>query len=172
MNNIDEILDKYWNAESTVEDEMLLKEYFNSASVSEEHLTYKPLFVVLQNEINLRADFNPLAKIESSFAVKNKPVEKAKVVSITNRWRAVAAILVFSLVSLWAVNFFLRPAEVTQEVVSTKKARIIEINDIDEAKLYTEDAVNLIASLLKSGTNQVVTGMGAIDNSPVIGTIQ
>ncbi|HMP30259.1 MAG TPA: hypothetical protein PKD85_11710, partial [Saprospiraceae bacterium] len=76
----------------------------------------------------------------------------------------------FALASLWVVNIFLKPTEQKEEVVAnTKKARIIEINDVDEAMAYTEDAMNLISSLLKTGTDQVITGMEKIDNSPVIG---
>jgi hypothetical protein len=172
MNNIEEILEKYWNAESSIEEENVLKAYFNSDNVSEGHLPFKSFFTFIDKEVALRSDFNPLAKLDAIKLEKVEQVKEARVISFANRWKAVAAILIFSLVSLWAVNFFLKPAEVEQEVVSTKKARIIEINDIDEAKLYTEDAVNLIASLLQSSTNQVVTGMEAIDNSPVIGSIQ
>ena len=176
MKNIEELLEKYWNAETTLEEEMDLKTYFNSGDVAEQYKDYATLFGYLGNQSTRKADFNPLAKVEQLMAqnqVETVVKREAKIISFATRWRAVAAMLVFALLSLWAVNFFLNPAVLqTEEVVSVKKARIIEINDVDEAMAYTEDAMNLISSLLKTGTDQVRTGMEKIDNSPVIGSIQ
>ncbi len=42
--NIDEILDRYWEGESSVEEEKVLKAYFQNDGVAEEHLPYQALF--------------------------------------------------------------------------------------------------------------------------------
>lgn len=42
--DIDALLEKYWNAETSLEEEMILKSYFISKDVSESHLPYKGLF--------------------------------------------------------------------------------------------------------------------------------
>ncbi len=44
-NYIKELLNKYFEAETTVAEEKILKDYFASATISEEFLTYKNLFV-------------------------------------------------------------------------------------------------------------------------------
>jgi hypothetical protein len=176
MKNIEELLEKYWNAETSLEEELELKAYFDSDDVAEQYKGYAALFDYLGNQSTLKAGFNPLAKVEQLMEqnqVETVVKREAKIISFATRWRAVAAMLVFALLSLWAVNYFLNPAITTPpEVVSAKKARIIEINDVDEAMAYTEDAMNLISSLLKTGTDQVITGMEKIDNSPVIGSLQ
>jgi hypothetical protein len=176
MKNIEELLEKYWNAETSLEEELELKAYFDSGNVAEQYKGYAALFDYLGNQSTLKADFNPLAKVEQLMEqnqVETVVKREAKIISFASRWRAVAAMLVFALLSLWAVNYFFNPAITTPpEVVSAKKARIIEINDVDEAMAYTEDAMNLISSLLKTGTDQVITGMEKIDNSPVIGSLQ
>ena len=42
--NIDEMLDRYWEGESSVEEEKVLKAYFQNDGVAEEHLPYQALF--------------------------------------------------------------------------------------------------------------------------------
>lgn len=44
MNNIDRLLEKYWNAETTVQEERELKDYFNTDSIEDRHMGYKPMF--------------------------------------------------------------------------------------------------------------------------------
>ena len=44
MNDIDNILEKYFDGESSVEEEQSLIHYFQSESVSEEHVKYVPIF--------------------------------------------------------------------------------------------------------------------------------
>ncbi len=51
--NIDHILDNYWAGESTVEDEVLLKDYFKSGKIQEKHELYKELFVFFSEQNNI-----------------------------------------------------------------------------------------------------------------------
>lgn len=51
--NIDHILDNYWAGESTVEDEVLLKDYFKSGEIQEKHELYKELFVFFSEQNNI-----------------------------------------------------------------------------------------------------------------------
>ena len=44
LSDIDSILEKYWNAEASLEEEAQLRDYFNGDSVAQEHLQYKDLF--------------------------------------------------------------------------------------------------------------------------------
>jgi hypothetical protein len=43
INDVDILLDKYWNAETSIDDEVILKAYFSS-TVAPEHIQYKALF--------------------------------------------------------------------------------------------------------------------------------
>ena len=65
MTNIDEILDRFWKAETTLEEEALLKEYFSGNEVAEEHKEYEGLFAFYTNRKNLSSD---IALNESVFS--------------------------------------------------------------------------------------------------------
>ena len=47
--DIDNLLEKYWEGETSVEDEKVLKQYFKSSDVEEEHAAFKDLFVFFEN---------------------------------------------------------------------------------------------------------------------------
>jgi hypothetical protein len=50
MENINQLLDKYFAGETTLEQENLLKKYFTSGEIHKDHLAYKPLFDVFEAE--------------------------------------------------------------------------------------------------------------------------
>lgn len=54
MNKINELLEKYWNAETTLEEEKVLSQYFSSDEVREEHLPYQPLFALYASASQLK----------------------------------------------------------------------------------------------------------------------
>ena len=180
MENIDQLINKYWDAETTTEEEKELRDYFNSSAVASEHHPYIPYFKYLSNETSIKSDFNPLAKVEIMVKENLSPErtlstsrKEVRVIDFTRRWQAVAAMLVFSILCMWGVGLYLNDLKETEQIAApVKKARIIEINDLDDAKAYTEDAMNLIAFMLKSGTEPVTDGLDKINQTPVIGSLQ
>jgi len=50
MENINELLNKYFSGTSTLEEEKILKKYFTSEKLTTEHQAYKPLFDVFDLE--------------------------------------------------------------------------------------------------------------------------
>ncbi len=50
MDRIDEILEKYFRAESSIDEEQELKTYFGSGKVKPAHEQYKPLFLLFETE--------------------------------------------------------------------------------------------------------------------------
>lgn len=70
INDIDTILEKYWNAETTLEEEAVLKAYFAGTSISENHAQYKDLFIFYQvsqnqtSELSLNALFDKSESID------------------------------------------------------------------------------------------------------------
>ncbi len=55
MNNIDNILEKYFEGISSVEDEKALKKYFQSGNIQPQHEMYKPLFAAFDKEKQITA---------------------------------------------------------------------------------------------------------------------
>lgn len=69
MENINKILEKYFEGTSTLEEEKLLKIYFKSNKVSEEHLPYQPLFQVFGEEAAVSCpekEFKPAFRLSIS----------------------------------------------------------------------------------------------------------
>lgn len=50
MNTIDELLNKYFEGQSSLEDEKILKEYFRSNKIFPQHAVYKSLFIAFEEE--------------------------------------------------------------------------------------------------------------------------
>ena len=84
---IEQLLHRYWEAETTVDEERQLRQFFNSNDVPQHLMRYKDLFVYekfMQDE-HLSEDFNErlLKQIET-------PVVKAKSISIYSRLAPIA----------------------------------------------------------------------------------
>lgn len=57
-NEIDQLLNKYWEAESTLDEEQLLKDYFATSEVHEDHVPYQQLFQDLANTRSITANID------------------------------------------------------------------------------------------------------------------
>lgn len=76
LDNMDEMLDKYWNAETTIEDEQTIKAYFNSGDVSAKHRQFAPLFALFKNNSELKSEIDIQKTIERSESDHSELVEK------------------------------------------------------------------------------------------------
>ena len=78
---IGQLLERYWQCETSLEEEAQLCAFFNGSEVPEHLLCYKDLFVYQQQEVGLGADFDArvLAEVEI-------PVVKAKRLTLTARF--------------------------------------------------------------------------------------
>jgi hypothetical protein len=70
LSDIDLLLEKYWDAETSLDEEAQLKEYFSGDTIDPEHTQYKDLFTFYQvnksqtTDIELKPDFNANDEIE------------------------------------------------------------------------------------------------------------
>jgi hypothetical protein len=71
---IDTLLDKYWNCETSTEEEKVLKDFFSGNDVPEELRQYVPLFAYIEEEqsITLSADFDKKLNAAMGKADKKK----------------------------------------------------------------------------------------------------
>src|SRR5574344_1131179 len=74
--NIEQLLERYWRCETSLEEENQLRDFFNNEEVPAQLLPYKDLFVYQKEEqtVGLGADFDAriLAKVEKPVVVKAK----------------------------------------------------------------------------------------------------
>lgn len=154
MTNIQEKLDRYWDGESTLEEEKSLKEYFLSENVLEEHLIFKDLFVYYKDaaENSFAGDLEIPAKLKKS--------SKINVVTITRRIISVAAIF-----TLFVASVFIIRNEMTK---SKQQSYTYEIEDPDEALEVTLKALALVSGKLDQGTNTMLNGIQNIEKADII----
>ncbi|WP_297329696.1 hypothetical protein [uncultured Bacteroides sp.] len=105
---IEQLLERYWQCETSLEEEAQLRAFFSEDNVPEHLLRYKNLFVYqqLQQKVHLGEDFDArvLAEIEV-------PVVKAKRMTLTARFMplfkaAAVVIVVLSLGNMMQHSFF------------------------------------------------------------------
>ncbi len=89
---INGLLQKYWDCDSSLEDEAYLKEYFNGNAVHPELSMYKDLFEVFSAEAKIvKGDLQKDSQTTTSSSTR------AKVFSLSKKWMAVAASLLIGM---------------------------------------------------------------------------
>ncbi len=149
------LIEKYFEGETTLEEEAQLSAYFNSDRVGDDLKTYQPLFAFF--------------KIEKQIVLPEK-VQKAKVVSYDFRKvlkiSRIAAILVLAAGVFWWFN--------KQKVVSnnTTIAAMMhkgDLNDTEEspeiAYQKAKAALMLVSSKMKRGTDKGAEGIQMVKTS-------
>ena len=91
---IEQLLERYWQCETTLQEESILHSFFSQDDVPTELEQYKALFAMQQQEPTLGDDFD--ARILAMVGQDEKP--KAKVVTLTSRlmplFRAAAVVAI------------------------------------------------------------------------------
>ncbi|MCC6726384.1 MAG: hypothetical protein IT258_17890 [Saprospiraceae bacterium] len=142
------LLEKYFDGETSLEEEAQLRAYFNSEAVDDELKMYQPLFqhFTQEHEQALPDDFD-----ERLFQ-QLEPAE-AKVVKMRTwprqllRIAAVGAVLLVAMVAIWKPN----PTQPLQASIDWSK---YEITDEQKAYEETVKALRLVSSKLNKGKHK------------------
>ena len=92
---IEQLLDRYWNCDTSMEEEEILKSFFHQKDIPANMIQYKPLFVYQEAEkkVELGDDFD-----KKMLGMIEKPVVKARKLTIYRRlsplFKAAAMIVV------------------------------------------------------------------------------
>ena len=128
---IEEIIAKYFEGESTLEEERTLSEYFSGNNIAPHLVTYKPLFQFVEKEKNQQSDVQISKNITQK---KSKP------------WLAIAAaVCLFAVGTVWIYD---------AQVNSTPPDGAID--DPELAFEETKKALLLVSENLNKGMNQTV----------------
>jgi hypothetical protein len=153
-NNIRKLLDKYWEGESSLQEETQLRDFFAGNNVPEDLKSYQPLFQFFQMEQkkNLNGDFDErlIQQLESSqnatAKVRNLPYYLMRV--------AAAGLLLFS---IYFVNEQWNQAQ--YEAVASEEMTP------EEVYAQTKQALLLVSSKLNKGTDVVNDGMSKMNKA-------
>lgn len=147
------LIEKYFDADTSVEEERLLKEYFANSEVATELEIYKPLF---ENDVPVLPDQTFDEKI-LGLIDDNKTGKKSTIVSFFPKWLKIAA--VFILIAGGSILWYHQTQN--EKIVSPESAQLEtpapEINDTytdpEHARKELEKALALLSSKLDQGNS-------------------
>ena len=146
------LLDKYWEGESSLQEEQQLREYFAQEVIDEEFRAFKPMFQFFKQEQDayLNGDFEERLSQKLKEHKEETP-KQAKVIRFLARAAAVAAIFlaVIFAYSTWDSN------SATQVSELNEKEKAEALLAYQEAKA----ALLLVSKKLKKGTGKAEQGI-------------
>lgn len=136
--DIDYLLDKYWEAETSVKEEETLKAYFNSGRIEEKHTMYADLFGFYgdQQLITYSAPIETLPVHDD----KEKEKNKTKIIQLMVR---VAAVAVLVLGAVFVIN---NMNNTVSSSTTASSSNVYEVEDPEEALRITREALALVST--------------------------
>ncbi len=152
--NIDQIIERYWEGESTLDEEQLIREYLQSDQVADEHLELKALFGYFAQEMSIGSSrsFDTQLLEETS--------SEAKVFNLSKYVRAMAAVFALAIcgyIGYQAVNTMDDPTS----------NMVYEVEDPEEALEITKQALAMLSTKLSNQTTQVSKDMQHLETATI-----
>jgi len=146
--HIEHLLEKYWACETSLEEELELKTFFNQEEIPDHLNQHAPLFKYLQKE-------NEYPSLDESFddellkAISRKEGKQVKVSRWYEPYLKLAAVLILLIVASFAVTTYLNKQEMPVEVADTyenpedafeetKKALLLISKSIGKGRTHTQ----------------------------------
>ena len=152
ISNIDDLLEKYWEGETTLQEEQDIKAYFATGDVSPEHLEIAPLFGYFAKESSVNT--------QKDFATKLQDTPKSKVFNLSMYIRTMAA--VFALAICAYVGY-----QVGQDANGSNDVMAYEIDDPEKALEVTKQALAMLSTKLTDQTESVSQDMQRADSANI-----
>ncbi len=135
---MNELLEKYWEGQTSLQEEQQLRDYFASDQVLPQHELYRPLFAALVVESSSEVDdFDAFAKV-------NTQQTQEKIVN-SKTWKGIVAAASISLLVALGAGYFNQPS---QQDLGTYE-------DPQEAYEATLAALELVGTKFNKGRNNL-----------------
>ncbi len=152
MNNISQLIDKYFRGETTLEEESQIKTFFQQADIPQHLKVYQPLFSLLDEEKEKQLS----QKFDQEIYNKIKPTQKKTFrLNTIHRWSSAVAASLVLVLSIW----WLYP-NVEQEASSAINWEQYEPEDPQEAYRITRDALMKVSMGLNRGAEKAAKEVG------------
>jgi hypothetical protein len=139
--HIDQLLDKYWEGQSSLEEEKSLQQYFSGDEIANQHLAYQSLFQFFEKEKE--------QTYTKDIELDLPPQKEAVIRSISKfKWRAIAAAIAFLLFASYGVWQISQPTE------AERIAQVWEENETTDPEQALEEfksALLLASAKLNQG---------------------
>jgi hypothetical protein len=158
---INELLEKYWEGESSLEQERRLKEYFASENVAEEHKKFAPLFGFYAKEKASQIDLS----LEKTFREGEtaEKVDRGRIFTMPRYLFSIAASIALVVCSVFIFKHFNQLNEHSYVSVEGQ----VEDLESEEALQLAEEALLFLSGKLNKGSktvkkNLIVTKKGQL----------
>jgi hypothetical protein len=161
VEKINSLLQKYFDGDTSLEEEKILRGYFSSDRVDPQLAKYTPLFRFIDEEKRVEINATLAGKIEA-IAPKTSPKMPPKMTVVKGgNWWKMAAAIAFLVVGSWAV---VKQFELTKTpyIAQKGKAKVIvfdENSDPELALAEIEKALNKASRKMKKGTDEATESM-------------
>lgn len=150
MKNIDQILAKYWEGETSLEEEKILKDYFQSGNIADEHKKYNDLFVFFGQESEVKY---------TKTNVRKKAVHRPLRMRLPG---VAAAVLIFLMAGIWMYNQYQK--EFNKQELNWSA---YEVEDPEKAREVVVDALAFLSEKLNKGEQNMRSNLKVLEKMPV-----
>jgi hypothetical protein len=154
---INDLIEKYFAGETSLEEEKILRGYFNGPTIDPRLLSYAPLFQFFEKEKMVVFPDTKMPVLQSPKSEITPP--KFKILRGGNFWR-IAATVAFLVVGSLAIFKTFEPKNTA--VAQKHKAKIIILDgagDEKEALAQVNQALALVSKKMKKGTDETTDGL-------------
>jgi len=163
------LLEKYWNAESTLEEEAQLRKYFASDAVADEHLEYKTMFELYGQNSQLTTDLDVAAILQGAASETKHEIGSAMLpkqsktpVFSLQRWAtAIAAVFILGFAAVTLMNQEATPQYKGQATVLDEEAEAREAYEI------TKEALAFLSKKMNKSSETVRESVSKAENASI-----
>jgi hypothetical protein len=153
---INNLLEKYFEGETNLQEEKQLKHFFTQEAVPEEFSSYQPLFQYFEQEAQPELDAGFEEKVLRAIEKTDARVVPMRRISMVRWMSRAAAVIALVALGWWASDQITTPAPVTAGIDWSK----YEVQDPEEAFKFTQVAFLKASSELNRGTNTAAREVG------------
>jgi hypothetical protein len=155
------LLEKYFDGETTTEEENALSSYFNGDRIANDLKQYQPLFQFFKKEKEVTLSQSATYKILN--IPKSKP--EMKVIRGSSKWwKAAAAIFILGVGSFFLIEKMYKPA--TKTLVENSRITIYDENgDPEKAFAEVQAALKKVSKKMKKGNDEAMQGLQKVQKA-------
>ena len=161
---INNLIEKYFAGETSLEEEKILRGYFNGSKVDSRLATYAPLFQFFEKEKTVVLADDKIPKFQETKAMELQKEPFTFIILRRGNFWKIAATVAFVVVGSVAIFKTFEPKPNPQGIVTApkKKARMIVLDETtnpDSALIQVNAALALVSKKMKKGTDETTNGL-------------
>lgn len=147
------LLEKYFDGETSDREELILRDYFRSKMIRDEHKLYTELFEYFDAQRNVT--YTVVGNETNDFKPKVKYLHLRRIIYTV----AAASVLLFGAVTVMK--------EFNPDPIKNQAAMVNEIEDPEEALRVTKEALALVSKKFRASQQTVRENMGSLERAAI-----